>query len=42
MYKQCIYYNVSGDGCMEVKLQKWGNSDGVRIPSNIIKSLDLK
>lgn len=27
---------------MEVRLQKWGNSDGIRIPSNILKSLDLK
>ncbi len=27
---------------MEVRLQKWGNSVGIRIPSNIIKSLKLK
>lgn len=27
---------------MEVILQKWGNSDGIRIPSNILKSLKLK
>jgi len=27
---------------MEAKLQKWGNSDGIRIPSNFLKSLDLK
>lgn len=27
---------------MEVKLQKWGNSDGIRIPSNILKALNLK
>ncbi len=27
---------------MEAKLQKWGNSDGIRIPSNILKALDLK
>ena len=27
---------------MEARLQKWGNSDGIRIPSNILKSLDLK
>lgn len=27
---------------MEAKLQKWGNSVGIRIPSNIIKSLNLK
>ena len=27
---------------MEVKLQKWGNSSGIRIPSNILKSLNIK
>ena len=27
---------------MEVKLQKWGNSYGIRIPSAILKSLNLK
>ena len=27
---------------MEAKLQKWGNSDGIRIPSIIMKSLNLK
>lgn len=27
---------------MEAKLQKWGNSVGIRIPSNILKSLNLK
>ena len=27
---------------MEVRLQKWGNSVGIRIPSTIIKSLELK
>ena len=27
---------------MEIRLQKWGNSDGIRIPSNILKSLNLK
>jgi len=26
---------------MEIKLQKWGNSLGIRIPSNILKSLNL-
>ena len=26
---------------MEVRLQKWGNSMGIRIPSNLLKSLDL-
>ena len=27
---------------MEARLQKWGNSDGIRIPSSFIKSLNLK
>lgn len=27
---------------MEAKLQKWGNSVGVRIPSSILKSLNIK
>lgn len=27
---------------MEARLQKWGNSVGIRIPSNVIKSLNLK
>ena len=27
---------------MEARLQKWGNSSGIRIPSNFLKSLNLK
>ncbi len=27
---------------MEAKLQKWGNSNGIRIPHSILKSLNLK
>ena len=27
---------------METKLQKWGNSNGIRIPNSILKSLNLK
>ena len=27
---------------MELKLQRWGNSDGIRIPSTILKTLNLK
>lgn len=27
---------------MEAKLQKWGNSAGIRIPSSILKSLNIK
>ena len=27
---------------MEARIQKWGNSDGLRIPSSILKSLNIK
>lgn len=27
---------------MEAKVQKWGNSVGIRIPSSILKSLNIK
>ena len=27
---------------MEIKLQKWGNSFGIRIPKNILDSLNVK
>lgn len=27
---------------MEVRIQKWGNSNGIRIPMSILKSLDIK
>lgn len=27
---------------MEARLQKWGNSDGIRIPSSFLKTLNLK
>lgn len=27
---------------MEIKLQKWGNSNGIRIPKNIIDDLNIK
>ena len=27
---------------MEIKLQKWGNSFGIRIPKSIITDLDIK
>ena len=42
MYKQCIYYLIDGDDNMEARLQKWGNSAGIRIPSSILKSLNIK
>ena len=33
---------MNGVDYMEARLQKWGNSDGIRIPSSILKSLNLK
>ena len=33
---------MNGDDYMEARLQKWGNSIGIRIPHNILKELDLK
>ena len=27
---------------MEIVIKKWGNSDGIRIPNNILKALNLK
>lgn len=27
---------------MEIRIQKWGNSDGIRIPKSILKSLNVK
>lgn len=27
---------------MEIRIQKWGNSAGIRIPSEILKSLNIK
>ena len=33
---------MKGVNYMETRLQKWGNSDGIRIPSSILKALNLK
>ena len=27
---------------MEARLQRWGNSDGIRIPKSLLKALNLK
>ena len=32
---------MDGDN-MEARVQKWGNSNGIRIPSSILKSLSIK
>lgn len=37
-----MYILYIGGDKVEIKLQKWGNSLGIRIPSNILKSLSLK
>ena len=33
---------LNGDDTMEAKLQKWGNSYGIRIPNTLLKALNLK
>ncbi len=33
---------MNGDDTMEARLQKWGNSNGIRIPGSFLKSLNLK
>ena len=33
---------VKGDDSVEARLQKWGNSLGIRIPSSLLKTLNLK
>ena len=37
-----VYTIIRGDDTMEVRIQKWGNSAGIRIPSSILKSLKIK
>ena len=37
-----VYTIVKGDDSVEARLQKWGNSLGIRIPSSILKTLNLK
>ena len=33
---------MNGDDIVETRIQKWGNSSGIRIPSSILKSLNIK
>ena len=35
-------YTTNGVDNMEARIQKWGNSCGIRIPSSILKSLNIK
>lgn len=37
---QCISYG--GSSMQNIIVSKWGNSLGVRIPSNVVKTLDIK
>ena len=37
-----MYILYIGADNMELKLQKWGNSYGIRIPSTFLKSLNIK
>ena len=37
-----VYTYFRGDDNVEIRLQKWGNSDGIRIPSAFLKTLNLK
>lgn len=37
---QCILYG--GNSMQNIIVSKWGNSIGVKIPSNIVKTLDIK
>ena len=37
-----MYILFIGDDLMETKVQKWGNSSGIRIPSSILKSLNIR
>lgn len=36
-----MYILILGDN-MQIKLQKWGNSFGIRIPSSVISELKLR
>ena len=37
-----VYTIHKGSEIMEARIQKWGNSLGIRIPSSILKSLNIK
>jgi len=37
-----LIYNVYQSDIMTVKLNKWGNSIGLRLPTNIVKALRLE
>ena len=37
-----VYTFIKGDDIVEVRLQKWGNSNGIRIPNTLLKALNLK
>jgi len=33
---------MNGGNIVEARIQKWGNSDGIRIPSSFLKTLNIK
>ena len=33
---------MNGGNDVEARIQKWGNSDGIRIPSSFLKTLNIK
>ena len=39
---KCKVYTITEVIKVESRLQKWGNSDGIRIPSSFLKALNLK
>ena len=42
LYDFGIRMNLKRGDNLEAKLQKWGNSLGIRIPSSLLKALNLK
>lgn len=42
MYILCIYIDTSTFNLMHTKIQKWGNSLGVRLPKDITDKLRLR
>src|SRR5262245_21017215 len=40
-YELNVYSTYKHEGCMQVKVKKWGNSLGLRIPKNVAEELRL-
>lgn len=41
MYLHCIYY-IKGVDEMNATIQKWGNSQAIRLPKNILETANIK